>query len=240
MTFMPNRWTKGGKLTLVSDQGFDAGALSIYYDNYNRKPNVVADGKTIFKPSQKDSQVYDRGSFTVDVPQNTKKLELRFTDEFSLMALVLTKNGKTVTLPTHGMYTGAGSVKKVTIQVNDDGMTLNIDKPAQVLNSAYFYSAFIKPFADCANKYGVSFLMTEVGTDTATLTPDEYVAYHEEWLNALKEHQISWMYNCIHNILAPMDLMWHNRSHGFTDFRFVSGMPYQENVLITEMLQRFE
>jgi hypothetical protein len=240
MEFLPNSWQKGGKLTLKSEKGFDAGTLDIYYDYYNRKPAVTADGKTVFKPDSKDGPVYDRGHFTANVPQGAKKVELRFTDEFSLLALVLKQNSGSIALPTHGIYDSLPGVKKVTIQVNPDGTTTNIDKPVQALDSGYFYKAFMKPFEDCAKKYGVSFLMTEVGTDTATLTPAEYVAYHETWLEALKQHQIPWMYNCIHNILAPIDLMWHNQSHGFTDFRQVPGMPYQENVLITEMLQRFE
>ena len=224
----------------MSKTGFDAGMIEIYYDYYNRKPTVAVDGKTVFKPDKKDELVYDRGSFTVNVPQGAKKIEMRFADEFSLLALVLKQNGTVVALPTHGVYDTLPPVKKVTIQVNPDGTTANIDKPALALDSAYFYSAFMKSFEDCAKKYGVSFLMTEVGTDTSTLPPAEYVAYHETWLSALQEHQIPWMYNCIHNILAPIGLMWHNQTHGFTDFRQVPGMPYQENVLITQMLQRFE
>lgn len=240
MEFLPNIWQKGGKLTLKSDKGFDPGTLDIYYDYYNRKPAVAADGKTVFKPDSKDGPVYDRGHFTVNVPQGAKKVELRFTAEFSLLALVLKQNSESIALPTHGIYDSLPSVKKVTIQVNPDGTTANIDKPVQVLDSTYFYKAFMKPFEDCAKKYGVSFLMTEVGTDMVNPIPAEYVAYHETWLGALKQQQIPWMYNCIHNILAPIDLMWFNQSHGFTDFSQVPGMPYQENVLITEMLQRFE
>lgn len=48
---------------------------------------------------------------------------------------------------------------------------------------------------DCAEKYKVSFLLTEVGTDTESLTPEEYVASHSTWLDALNSHDIPWMYN---------------------------------------------
>jgi hypothetical protein len=240
MEFLPEIWNKNAKLTLESDEGFTAGELFLYYTYYNLKPKVLADGKVVFTPNKKDRFVYDSGNFTVEIPQGTKKLEIYFTDDFDLDALRLTGQVNETVLLTHGIFNNIPTEKKVTILVHQDGSTQNIDNPKKVLDSNYFYEAFLKPFADCAKKYDTTFMMTEIGTDTQTLSPQEYVTYHETWLDALSSHQISWMYNCIHNIFAPIDLMWQNQSAGFTQFITVEGMPYEENVFITDMLRKYQ
>jgi hypothetical protein len=240
MEFLPEWWERNTKLTLKSEAGFVSGELTLHYSNYNQKPKILADGITVFTPDSKDKFISDPGSFSITIPEGTKKLEVRFTDGFSLIALKLRQQGKETILPVHSIYDSVPQVKQVTILVHPDGATENADKPRQALNSDYFYKAFMKPFEACAKKYGVSFLMTEVGTDTQSLTPEEYVAYHETWLDALGSHQIPWMYNCIHNILAPMEIMWQNESAGFTQFRQAQGLPYMENALITDMLRKYQ
>ncbi|MCM1257906.1 MAG: hypothetical protein NC307_08635 [Roseburia sp.] len=89
---------------------------------------------------------------------------------------------------------------------------------------------------------GVSFVATEVGTDTQYLTPEEYAAYHGVLLRAYKENGIGWMYNAIHNILAPRELMWLNSENSlFEDFSDVEDMHgYQVNHDVMKMLKSFQ
>ncbi len=241
MQVMPNTWEKNRKITLVSDNGFSGGKLSLYYAYYNKKPRIKADKETISTPDGNDTCVYDGGSFSVDVPEGAKKLEITFTDEFSLLAVRLTQPDYTLTLPATDVYDSRASEKKVTLRVGADGSAENIDSPQLTLNSDYVYDTFIKPFADCAKKNGTSFLMTEVGTDTQSLRPDEYTAYHETWLDALGSHGIGWMYNCYHNVCAPIDILWLNRGAGFSAFREVADIPnYMENAAVTDLLRKYQ
>ncbi len=240
MEFLPEIWKRNGNLILTSDTEFVDGQMTVCYAYYNRKPTILADGKAIYKPEKKDKNVYDSGSFSVDIPKGTRKLELCFTDEFALLAIQIEQQGTTITLPSHRVLDYTPPEKQVNIRIYSDGRTENTDIPQKTMDSSYLYYAYIKPYMDCAKKYGTSFLMTEVGTDTQSLTPDEYVAYHETWLTALSSHQIPWMYNCIHNTFAPIELMWQNQSAGFTQFRKVEGIPYEENAQITDMLCKYQ
>lgn len=111
------------------------------------------------------------------------------------------------------------------------------------MNKDDFVNAYIKDSMDCAAEYGVSFIATEIGSDNATaLSPEEYVAYHEMILQAYKEHEIGWMYNCVHNILAPESLMWLNKENSkFTNFSKIPDMyGYQVNNTVMDMLKRFQ
>jgi len=68
-----------------------------------------------------------------------------------------------------------------------------------------------------------------------------YSAYHSEWLRAVKENHISWMFNCTHNVLAPEPLMWLNEKNSMcTEFADTDIPKYKENVRVIEMLKSFE
>ncbi|GAB6109798.1 cellulase family glycosylhydrolase [Fusibacter bizertensis] len=243
MQYLPGSWnTESGKLVLESDDGFSEGEITVYYDYYNTAAKILADDKTIYKPKSGEF-LYDKPTTSAVIPEGTKKITIVPQDEAFFVALsIVQKDKETITIPTHSLY-GVYVPNELlpTIKINTDGTLKNMDQPESVLDSVYFTNAYLKGFIDCADKYGVSFLMTEVGTDTIDLTPDQYVAYHSEWLKALKENHISWMYNCTHNILAPEPLMWLNGQNSmFTEFADTSIPKYKENVSVMEMLKSFE
>jgi hypothetical protein len=158
-----------------------------------------------------------------------------------LAILIEQKGKKTVTIPTHNLYNPQVVESVPTIMINDDGTTENVDNPKKVLDSTYFTKTYLQSFIDCAKKYNVSFIMTEVGTDTLDLTPKEYVDYHSTWLKALQDNHIGWMYNCVHGILAPHDLMWLNDTNtSFTEFERLKNSSYLVNTNVMDMLKRYQ
>lgn len=124
--------------------------------------------------------------------------------------------------------------------VADNGSLTRQDGSSADMNVDDFVNAYMKEAMDCAAEYGVSFIATEIGQDeVGGASPEKYVAYHEMVLQAYKENGIGWMYNCVHNILAPESLMWFNKENSkFTDFSKVSNMyGYQVNNTIMDMLK---
>ena len=118
----------------------------------------------------------------------------------------------------------------------------DISEEPVVLGTEYLAEVFLQPFVDTAKECGVSFVMTEVGSDQAgTLSPEEYLAYEACFLDYLQENGIGWMYNCIHNILAPPALMGLNKDNSnFTEFADVPDMfGYQVNQTIMEFLKSY-
>ena len=117
-------------------------------------------------------------------------------------------SGTITKIVTHGLYTGMTSEKLPSYEVEDDGSVKCVS--GQVINADYLYTSMIQPFYDCAKRYNVSLVETEIGTDTESLTQKEYLQYNKEWLSTLSDHRIGWMFNCVHNIFAPIDCMWLN------------------------------
>lgn len=93
-----------------------------------------------------------------------------------------------------------------TLQINKDGSVTCLS--GQTFDSDFIYDRALAPFVDCAKKNNVSFIMSEVGTDTESLSVEDYLEYHEMWLEMLHSHKISWMYNCQRNVFAPLFAMW--------------------------------
>lgn len=233
-----------GSLTLKSKDGFLKGTLTIYYEGSGTTAVVSVDGKTVAR-----AKAYEAGDTlckkTIDIDSRTKKIVLKPSDWGSWIAITISQEGKDdITIPTHSLYVGDIGIEPLpAIEIHNDGSMENIDNPQKLLNADYFESTFLKKFMDCAKKNGVSFLMTEVGTDTTDLTPEEYVAYHSEWLEALSRNKIPWMYNCIHNILAPEQAMYLNADNSsFTEFNAVGELlpQYQENEIVTKMLKKYQ
>jgi hypothetical protein len=233
-----------GELTLKSEDGFLKGKLTIYYEGSGTTAAVSEDGKTIARAKAYEAED-TLCKKTIDIASGTKKIVLKPSDDGSWLAITISQEGKDdITIPTHSLYGEDVGIEPLpSIKIHNDGTLENIDNPQKFLNADYFESVYLKKFIDCAKKNGVSFLMTEVGTDTVDLTPEEYVAYHSEWLDALSRNKIPWMYNCIHNILAPEQGMWLNANNSsFTEFNTVGELlpQYQENVIVTQMLKKYQ
>lgn len=232
-----------GELTLKSENEFSKGKITVYYEYYNTAAKILADDEVIYKPV-KDEFLYDGPSATAEFSDGTKQLVIKPQAEASILAVSIEQEGKAaITIPVHSLYgVYVENEQLPAIKINEDGTLQNIDSPEKVLDADYFTSSYLKGFMDCADKYKVSFLMTEIGTDTLDLSPEEYTAYHGEWLKALKSNNIPWMYNCVHNILAPEELMWLNSSNSsFRDFSDVPDMyRYKVNNKVMDMLKSFQ
>ncbi len=242
MQYLPGSLSvESGELVLESETGFAEGDITVYYEYYSTAAKILADDKTIYKPA-KDAFVNEKSNTVAAFPAGTKKLVIDPQGEAALVAVSISqKGGKTITIPTHSLYgVYVPNEPLPHIMIKADGTLETIGDTEYTLDAEYFAKSYLKGFMDCAKENGVSFLMTEVGTDTNDLTPEGYVAYHSEWLTALKDNQISWMYNCVHNILAPEPLMWLNEANSsFTEFSETEIPKYKVNTAVMEMLKLF-
>lgn len=199
MEYLPSEFLPdSGDLKLVFESPLKDASLTVtyaYIEPFNMQ--LLADGTVIAPTTAENNRVIYK-----DIPDGTAELLLRPTANGFLVAIELTQSeAKPLSLVTHNLY-GNGSFEPMpTIKVKADGTTENLS--GQVLDADYIYDALIKPFADQAASYGVGFSMTEIGTDTTQLPLEQYFAYNSQWLTALKERDISWMYNCQENYLAP-------------------------------------
>ena len=227
-------------LIFRSDSGFEAGTVHIYIDHHPWSREgllIAADGKTIL-----DTTPAESGWLTADLPAGVKELTLRIKNhghlEFS--AVKLEQQGKPeLLLVRHDLYTGEKTGDPPTIGVSDDGTVQNLS--GQQLDKDFFYASYLKRFIEVADRYQVGFLMTEVGTDTYTLSKEDYIAYHSVWLDLLREHNIPWMYNCLHGVLAPQGSVRTDVQYacGFTEIREVPKTPFEMNTEVFEFLRTF-
>ncbi|MBA4385516.1 MAG: hypothetical protein C0410_12330 [Anaerolinea sp.] len=235
--YLPGFFNENGgeTLKLVSENGFDAGKVGIYINNGNVK--ILADDVVILNNSNGQT-----GWVEVEFQQGTKVIGITDARSFvDFYAVKVEQDGREpVTFVIHDLYTGSETLFMPTIQISDDGTTNNIDEPQKLLNADFFTSDYLQKFIDTAKKYNVGFLMTEVGTDTQNLTEKEYYAYHNEWLTALRNNNISWAYNCQHNILAPEEVLWLNKEAGFSDILQVPDTPFLENRGVVEFLKKYQ
>ena len=239
MEFFPSAANReSGSITLTSESDFKKGTITVSYGYFNRQARIEADGKTIFKPEENEQPVYKPGSYSADIPAGTKEIKVIPTDEISFLKIDINQDSSSSIELVAQNCENMGRLPSILI--HDDGTTENVDEPKRSLNANYFTSEFLQKFIECAEKNKVSFIMTEVGTDTADLSPEEYIAYHETWLEAFRKNNIGWMYNCVHNILAPKDLMWLNdKNSSFKEFSEAGFAKYQVNDDVMNMLKRF-
>ncbi len=245
LQYLPESYSKeeSGVLTLTSEKGFGAGVLKVYYEYSGNTADVLEDGKKV-SPNESYDVGEDLFEKDVDIAEGTKEIKLKPGGWGNWLAVSICQEGKEeITIPTHSLYgVYAGTEPLPSIEVHEDGSLGNIDEPQKVLNADYFENAYLKTFMDCAKENNVSFLMTEIGTDTTDLTPEEYTAYHSEWLKALEKNKIPWMYNCIHNIFAPNQVMYLNADNSdFMEFQNVKELPqYEVNTAVLDMLKAYQ
>lgn len=241
-SFIDSRTTP---LVIQAEEAFVEGELALHLSYRNDWPVVRIDGKVV-QDKTHGAPVYEAETLTIQIPAGAKEIEVRFEDEMELDGLTLRQGNEEITLVAHGEANNAvhdeAPEKMPTLQLNKDMTITDISEEPVVLGTEYLAKTYLQPFLDTAKECGVSFLMTEVGTDGAiSLTAEEYLAYEACWLDYLQENGISWMYNCIHNILAPEELMWLNGNNSnFTDFSDVQDMyGYRVNQTIMEFLKSY-
>lgn len=240
-SFIDSRTTP---LVIQAEDAFVEGELALHLGYRNDWPVVLIDGQVVQNRTY-GTPVYEAESLRIPIPAGAKEIEVRFEDEMELDGLTLRQGSEEITLVAHGEANNAvhddAPEKMPTLQLNKDMTITDISEEPIVLGT-YLAETYMQPFLDTAKECGVSFLMTEVGTDGAiSLTAEEYLAYEACWLDYLQENGISWMYNCIHNILAPEELMWLNGNNSnFTEFSDVPDMyGYRVNLTIMEFLKSY-
>lgn len=241
-SFIDSRTTP---LVIQAEDTFAEGELALHLGYRNDWPVVRIDGQVV-QDRTYGAPVYESETLTIPIPAGAKEIEIRFEDEMELDGLTLRQGGEEVTLAAHGEAQNAvfddAPEKMPALRVNKDLSITDISEAPVVLGTEYLAEVFLQPFVDTAKECGVSFLMTEVGTDGAiSLTAEEYLAYEACWLDFLRENGIGWMYNCIHNILAPEEQMWLNESNSqFTGYSDVPDMyGYQVNTEVMDFLKSY-
>ncbi len=239
MPFVPEHMYDGQTIHLYSQEGFAGATVSLAYSYFNREPELYADGVMVpWENATGRHLVYDPGELHAQIPDGTKKVEVVIKEEIGLSTLDVVQGENTARMVRY--YIEGDKIDfdiEFTITPDGDAVAAN-EQTAQFGSWQYMYDYSISKFVAAAEKYGVSYIMTEVGTDTQALSVEDYIAYHTELLEVLQEHNIGWMYNCIHNILAPPDIMWQGQAQGFT-VTPIEGTPYFENREITDMLVSF-
>ncbi len=242
MEYLPRYFhgPENGTLKLVSENGFRAGSLTACIIIYHgQTPEIRCDGTVV--PSE--TSVNEKGVtlLTAEVPEGTKEIELAPAGgeyNIELILVELNQEGRErVQLNVPIINYVEGQVFP-TIRVEDDGTLVNLTGP--ILDGATLYKNYIQKFVDCAERNHVGFIETEIGTDTTVLSVEEYLAYHTMWLDMLKEHHISWMYNCERNIFAPKELIWLNGENNPIPFEHFSQWedgPYWVNDDVMELLK---
>ena len=233
-------------MTLVSENGFEAGTVEIYFGYGDMR--IQADGKTILETGMHDIWANNdpaSGWESAEIPKGTKQITIGGLNHASAFyAVRLKQNGEElVTLVSHEIFQAESDTDPMpTILVNPDGTTENIDNPKHTLDSAYIQARFLQSWIDCAKKYNVGFLLTEVGTDTRDLTKEEYSAYEGTWLQILKDNRIPWMYNCLHGVFAPKGSVEGDGQYlsGFQEIKQIPGTPFEQNVGIFELLKQYQ
>lgn len=234
---------RSGTLSLSADNKFSAGELTLYFEYYNALPIVAVDG-VVVQQSQGDEPVDQSDTLTIPFSDGTKQIDISFPQQAGLSGFVLKQSGKTVlTVPSHAVAQNLPCGEPLpALLVHDDFTLEDISKVKHPLDETYFTQNYLKPFLDCAAENNVSFLMTEIGTDSAAkMKPEDYVAYEATWLQALKDANVGWMFNCIHNIFAPEELMWMNRQNTlFTEYSSVPDMyGYSINDTVMNLLKQY-
>lgn len=215
--------SSSGEGAFVSDTGFDNGTFRIHAQWHWKKPVIKCDDAAVEVTEifHEEGEYQSYVTWEAAVPAGTREISYAFpAGEAGLLQVELEQAGGTIYVPTHAIYQYWEDGKQEplpTIRVEADGTLTNIS--GQAVDGEYIYNTYVKHFVDCAEANGVSFIMTEVGNDTQTLTPEEYVEYNAVWLEFLREKGIGWMYNCVHNILGPRSLIWLNGAPGGIAFR---------------------
>lgn len=232
-------------LILKADEAFSEGELRLYLEWRNALPSIIIDGKTVVENSDWDP-LYEPEVFNVKIPNGAKSIEIRFNGDITMLGLSILQGEDMVSLVSHGVNNGSIYMSNPevmpTLLVNKDLTITDISENPVTINAEYMEKIFLSPFIETARECGVSFVMTEIGSDSAgVLIPEKYCAYEKCWLDALRKNNIGWMYNCIHNILAPDELMWLNENNSlFTDITEVPDMyGYCVNNTVMNLLKSY-
>ncbi len=237
MVCVPEQQYENQTTTLYCEDGFREAFLSLNYTFFSYEPKLYADGVLIpWENATGRSYVWDIGELHAELPDGTREVKIEVNDSLGVGCITVEQGAYTSRIVGLNASCFENTVFDTVFTIAADGEVQGADELTQSISSWQFmYDHSIAKFVECAGKNGVTYIMTEIGTDTQSLSVEEYIAYHTEWLEVLKEHNIGWMYNAIHNILAPSDIIWQGQAQGFT-ITPIEGTSYFENREITDML----
>ncbi len=244
MEYIPRYfWPGNGSLKLEAETAFHEGTVTACVNVLaGEAPEIWCDGAAV--PAEAAVNDYGVTTLTASVPEGTQEIAVAPVGEdynVELILVDLSQAGRErvqVNVPLVGYTT---EEPFPTFRIGDDGTVTNLT--GHSLDGESFYAGYMQRFVECAEKYHVGFIETEVGTDATALSVEEYLAYHEMLLSILKDHNIGWMYNCEHNIFAPKELMWLNGENNAIPFEHFSqweDSPYWVNEDVTELLKAYE
>lgn len=246
MEYIPRYfWPENGTLKLEAESTFHEGTVTACVNILaGEAPEIWCDGAAV--PAETAVNEYGVTTLTASVPEDTKEITIRPEgDDYNVeLILVNLKQADRERVQLNVPIVGIGFMEGEqfpTFRVNDDGTVTNLT--GHSLDGEAIYKGDIRKFVECAEKYHVGFIETEVGTDTTVLSAEEYLAYHETMLSVLKDHNIGWMYNCDHGIFAPKDLMWLNGENDPIPFEHFSQWedgPYWVNEDVLGLLKEYE
>lgn len=229
-----------GALVLQSESAFCEGTLKVYTNDFtDEMPEVLCDGTAV--SVDRGANAKGTTCLTGRIPDGTKEISFASVGEephVELFLIELEQEGRNrVQLPvTHIDYPGEEVFP--TLLVADDG---TVDGP--LLTGEYIYDTYVKKFVECAERNNVTFIDTEIGTDTTVLSVEEYLTYHTMWLDMMKDHNISWSFNCERNFFAPITNMWYNGKNNpipFENFSQWEDSPYWVNDDVLELLKSYQ
>ena len=229
---------KNSVLKLRSDSTFTAGTIRLYIDRSWGPGGLViqADGTTINSGEDEDNTIIEAA-----IPEGTKELSVSsIRQDMYMYAVELRQPGRTnVMLGNHDLYMMNEPEPMPTILIRADGTTENLDSPKHVLNGDYFDTVLMGKAIECAKKYNVGFILSEVGSDTEDLSLPEYIAYHTEWLKTLQKDHISWMWNYMDNVCGVKNRMWPEQIKIASTLLPIEGTPMFYNKEVFDMLETY-
>lgn len=233
---------ENGELKLQAESAFSAGEFRAYVQYGDAQPAAICTDGT-----PQDVTVTESGNdifiWSIPIPEGTKEITMESRGGFvNIWMVELAQDGKEpVQIASH--HPGSDQEDEIfpTIVVKDDGT--HYYPNGETVDAGYVYQTRLKHYLDLAEQYHVSFIATEVGSDTTSLTPEEYTACNEMWLALYQEHHVGWMYNCEQNIFAPKELMWLNGENNPISFEHFSQWedgPYWINDDVMELLKAYQ
>ena len=211
---LPQFWdVRNGALTLQKDDGFSDCTLRVYYNYYVDGISIAADHATLYETSGDNS--FDPGYFEAVIPEGAKTVTVTPQgNEFVFECLVLEWSGGQLILPATLMYDGAGHYN-VPTSPEYDLSTITLDsnykviqaEPYGMFSSDWFYETCVAYSQKIAADHNVGFILTEICGDNEVPLED-YLIYEELETGFVKEHQISWMWNCLENVISTKARIW--------------------------------
>ena len=231
-----------GELKLQAESAFSAGEFRAYVQYWDANlPIICIDGAE--QTVSLTENEYGIKIWSVQVPEGAKEITMASHGGFvNLWMVELEQEGmESVQIPSHQPMSDVEGEPFPTIVIRDDGSFYYPNGEAVTVE--YIYDTMIKHYLEVAEQNNVTFIATEVGSDTDSLSVEEYLTYHEMWLKLYQEHNISWMYNCDFNIFAPKDLMWLNGVNNPIPFEHYSQWedgPYWVNEDVMNLLKAYQ